>query len=152
MARRFDRLRRVRVLPEDPRETLDYFYQTELEELQLVRRAVQQQSDARKRVELQLNQLQQSLDKLEGHKSDATKVGRPDLAEEAQGRITAITEDIARLQKHYVSAAKNAEQIVSEAQRQTNRLDSFRALKEIFKVEYTSLQHVTRPFDSAYAE
>ena len=40
---------------EDPRETLDYSYQTQLELLQKVRRGVADVATSRKRVELQIN-------------------------------------------------------------------------------------------------
>ena len=49
---------------EDPRETLDYSYQKQLELLQKVRRGVADVATSRKRVELQANQLQQQSDKL----------------------------------------------------------------------------------------
>ena len=45
---------------EDPRETLDYSYQTQLELLQKVRRGVADVATSRKRVELQVNTLQQN--------------------------------------------------------------------------------------------
>lgn len=45
---------------EDPRETLDYSYQKQLELLQKVRRGVADVATSRKRVELQASQLQAS--------------------------------------------------------------------------------------------
>ena len=56
---------------EDPRETLDYSYQTQLELLQKVRRGVADVATSRKRVELQMNQLQQSSDKLDRQARDS---------------------------------------------------------------------------------
>ncbi len=44
---------------EDPRETLDYSYQRQLEMLQKVRRGVADVATSRKRLELQINQYQQ---------------------------------------------------------------------------------------------
>ena len=52
---------------EDPRETLDYSYQTQLELLQKVRRGVADVATSRKRLELQMNQLQQSSARLDRH-------------------------------------------------------------------------------------
>lgn len=51
---------------EDPRETLDYSYQKQMELLQKVRRGVADVATSRKRVELQMKKLQQEGDKLEG--------------------------------------------------------------------------------------
>ena len=49
---------------EDPRETLDYSYQRQLELLTKVRRGVADVATSRKRVELQINQLEQQAAKL----------------------------------------------------------------------------------------
>src|SRR6202046_1847980 len=65
---------------EDPRETLDYSYQQQLELLQKVRRGVADVATSRKRVELQINQLQQSSDKLDKQARDALGAGRGGLA------------------------------------------------------------------------
>src|SRR6187551_2230353 len=51
---------------EDPRETLDYSYQRQLELLSKVRRGVADVATSRKRVELQVNQLDQQAAKLQG--------------------------------------------------------------------------------------
>ena len=49
---------------EDPRQTLDYSYQKQLELLQKVRKGVADVATSRKRIELQMTQLQQQADKL----------------------------------------------------------------------------------------
>ena len=49
---------------EDPRETLDYSYERQLELLQKVRKGVADVSTSRKRLELQMTQLTQQSDKL----------------------------------------------------------------------------------------
>ena len=51
---------------EDPRETLDYSYQRQLEMLTKVRRGVADVATSRKRVELQLNQLQTAVRQAHG--------------------------------------------------------------------------------------
>src|SRR5258708_25367935 len=71
---------------EDPRETLDYSYQTQLELLQKVRRGVADVATSRKRIELQINQLQQSSDKLDRQAPDALAAGRGGLAPHAPTR------------------------------------------------------------------
>jgi phage shock protein A len=68
---------------EDPRETLDYSYQRQLEMLTQVRRGVADVATSRKRVELQMNTLQQQQGKLEGQAKQALGAGREDLAREA---------------------------------------------------------------------
>ena len=56
---------------EDPRETLDYSYQRQLEMLTQVRRGVADVATSRKRVELQMKSLQQNQNKLEGQAKQA---------------------------------------------------------------------------------
>ena len=51
---------------EDPRETLDYSYQRQLDLLSKVRRGVADVATSRKRVELQINQLEQQSDQAPG--------------------------------------------------------------------------------------
>jgi len=60
---------------EDPRETLDYSYQKQLELLQKVRRGVADVATSRKRVELQITQLTQQGDKLRGQAEKALSAG-----------------------------------------------------------------------------
>ena len=71
---------------EDPRETLDYSYQKQLELLQKVRRGVADVATSRKRVELQANQLNGEMQKLTLSAQRALEVGREDLAREEIGR------------------------------------------------------------------
>jgi len=75
---------------EDPRETLDYSYQTQLELLQKVRRGVADVATSRKRVELQMKQLEQSSNKLDKQARDALSAGREDLAREALSRKSGV--------------------------------------------------------------
>jgi phage shock protein A len=88
---------------EDPRETLDYSYQQQLELLQKVRRGVADVATSRKRLELQLNQLQQSSDKLDRQARDALAGNREDLAREALQRKAGIQSQINDLQVQYAS-------------------------------------------------
>ena len=63
---------------EDPRETLDYSYQRQLELLSKVRRGVADVATSRKRVELQVNQLEQQAAKLQTQAEKAIGAGRED--------------------------------------------------------------------------
>src|SRR5213595_2391128 len=58
---------------EDPRETLDYSYQRQLELLTKVRRGVADVATSRKRLELQMQQLQASADKLQTQAQQAVQ-------------------------------------------------------------------------------
>ena len=81
---------------EDPRQTLDYSYQRQLELLQKVRRGVADVATSRKRVELQANQLNTQADKLTQQAQKALEVGREDLAREALTRRSGIQQQLDR--------------------------------------------------------
>jgi phage shock protein A len=75
---------------EDPRETLDYSYQRQVEMLAKVRRGVADVATSRKRVELQMNQLQSQSAKLTERAQKALGMGREDLAREALTRKSGL--------------------------------------------------------------
>ncbi len=83
-------------LDDDPslnaRPDLDTSYERQLEMLTHVRRAVANVATSRKRLELQANQLEQQIGKLDEQSRKAMEVGRGDLAEEAGARRGAAQE------------------------------------------------------------
>jgi phage shock protein A len=129
---------------EDPRETLDYSYQTQLELLQKVRRGVADVATSRKRLELQLNQLQQNSDKLERQARDALGAGREDLAREALGRKAGLQTQIADLNGQYTQLQGEEERLTGASQRLQAQVDAFRTKKETIKATYTAAEAQTR--------
>src|SRR5919199_6165586 len=79
---------------EDPGETLDYSYQKQIELLQNVKRGIADVVTARKRVEMQQTQLEQSVVKLETQARDALGAGRDDLARQALERKAAVQQQL----------------------------------------------------------
>src|SRR5437867_13408022 len=75
---------------EDPRETLDYSYQRQLEMLQKVKRSLVDVVAARKRLEMQGTTLQDKAAKLHAQAKRAMAAGREDLAREALSRGAAV--------------------------------------------------------------
>jgi len=129
---------------EDPRETLDYSYQQQLELLQKVRRGVADVATSRKRIELQVNQLQQSSDKLERQAKDALGTGREDLAREALQRRAGVQSQLADLQTQYASLQAEEEKLTNASQRLQAKVDAFRTRKETIKATYTAAEAQTR--------
>src|SRR5205085_6689990 len=80
---------------EDPRETLDYSYQKQLELLTKVRRGVADVATSRKRLELQMQALDQQAAKLTDQGRKALSLGREDLAREALTRKSGIDSQLA---------------------------------------------------------
>ena len=81
---------------EDPAETLDYSYERQLELLQNVKRGIADVVTAKKRLELQETQLQQSVVKLDTQARQALAQGREDLARTALERKTLAQTELDR--------------------------------------------------------
>lgn len=129
---------------EDPREVLDYSSARQQEMLQKVRRGVADVATSRKRIEVQINQLQQSADKLEGQAQQALAAGREDLAREALSRRTAVASQVADLRAQQASLRAEEEKLTLAAQRLQVKVDTFRTSKEAIKARYTAAEAQTR--------
>jgi phage shock protein A len=125
---------------EDPRETLDYSYQKQMELLQKVRRGVADVATSRKRVELQMKKLQQESDKLEGQARKALELGREDLAREALTRRANIVAQISDLNTQYESLQGQEENLVRQSKQLESKVEAFRTQKETIKATYTAAQ------------
>src|SRR5215469_9355779 len=129
---------------EDPRETLDYSYQTQLELLQKVRRGVADVATSRKRVELQMNQVQQTTEKLDRQARDSLAAGREDLAREALSRKAGVQSQLNDLQAQYASLQGEEEKLTAASSRLQAKVDAFRVRKETIKATYTAAEATTR--------
>jgi phage shock protein A len=129
---------------EDPRETLDYSYQTQLELLQKVRRGVADVATSRKRLELQMNQMQQSSDKLDRQARDGLAAGREDLARDALTRKAGVQSQLNDLNTQYTSLQAEEEKLTGASQRLQAKVDAFRTRKETIKATYTAAEAQTR--------
>ena len=129
---------------EDPRETLDYSYQRQLEMLTQVRRGVADVATSRKRVELQMNSLQQQQNKLENQAKQALGAGRDDLARDALTRKSGLQNQLTDLQTQYQSLQADEEKLTAASQRLQSRVEAFRTQKETIKATYTAAEAQSR--------
>jgi phage shock protein A len=129
---------------EDPRETLDYSYQRQLDLLAQVRRGVADVATSRKRVELQINQLQGRADKLQGQAEQAIKVQREDLAREALTRKSGLTSQITDLKTQQAQLVGEEEKLTLAQQRLSAKVEAFRTRKETIKATYTAAEAQTK--------
>jgi phage shock protein A len=128
---------------EDPREVLDYSYEQQREMLQRVRRGVADVATSRKRVDLQLTQLQQSADKLQGQAQQALAAGREDLAREALTRRGAVASQITDLQTQQAALQAQEEKLSLASERLQAKVEAFRTHKETIKATYTAAEAQT---------
>ncbi len=129
---------------EDPRETLDYSYQRQLDLLSKVRRGVADVATSRKRVELQIKQLEQQSGKLQDQAQKAITMDREDLAREALTRKSGLTTQINDLQVQHAQLQGEEEKLSLAQQRLQAKVESFRTRKETIKATYTAAEAQTR--------
>jgi phage shock protein A len=129
---------------EDPRETLDYSYQRQLELLSKVRRGVADVATSRKRVELQITQLEQQAAKLQSQAEKALQMDREDLAREALTRKSGLNQQISDLQAQHAQLQGEEEKLVLAQQRLQAKVEAFRTRKETIKATYTAAEAQTR--------
>jgi phage shock protein A len=129
---------------EDPRETLDYSYQKQLELLQKVRRGVADVATSRKRLELQMQQLAAQQDKLDGQARTALGAGREDLAREALTRKSGLEQQLTDLQTQHAALLGEEEKLSLASQRLQAKVDAFRTRKETIKATYTAAEAQTK--------
>jgi len=129
---------------EDPRETLDYSYEKQLELLQKVRRGVADVATSRKRLELQLQNLATQESKLENQARAALAQGREDLAREALTRRSGLHQQIADLQAQLADLQAQEEKLTVSAQQLQSKVDAFRTRKETLKATYSAAEAQTK--------
>jgi phage shock protein A len=99
---------------------------------------------SRKRVELQVGQLEQQSKKLTDQAQKALSVGREDLAREALTRKSGLTGQISDLQQQHAQLQGEEEKLTLASQRLQAKVESFRTRKETIKATYTAAEAQTR--------
>src|SRR6266511_2689821 len=120
---------------EDPGETLDYSYEKQLELLQNVKRGVADVVTAKKRLELQTTQLEQSVVKLDAQARQALQAGREDLAREALQRKAVAQQQLQGLDQQVEGLQSQQEKLIASEKQLATRVEAFRSQKEIPKAQ-----------------
>ncbi len=129
---------------EDPRETLDYSYERQLDLLRKVRRGVADVATSRKRVELQAQQMNGEMEKLQSAAQRALSSNREDLAREALTRKAGLQQQLADLQTQHAQLQGEEEKLVRASTRLQAKVDAFRTRKETIKATYSAAEAQTR--------
>jgi len=148
MASIFDRIKLIfsskanKVLDkvEDPGETLDYSYQKQQDLLQRVRRGVADVATSRKRVELQMTQMQGQMDKFTDAAQQALTAGREDLAREALTRKSGLQQQLTDLTTQRDQLAGEEDKLVQASTQLQARVNAFATQKETIKATYSAAQ------------
>jgi phage shock protein A len=129
---------------EDPRETLDYSYKKQQELLVRVRRGVADVATSRKRVEIQVTQLNKEAEKMTLAAQQALAAGREDLAREALTRKSGLQVQISDLTVQYDVLRGEEEKLVRASTQLQQRIEAFRTQKETIKATYSAAEAQTR--------
>ena len=125
---------------EDPRQTLDYSYERQMELLQKVKRSLADAVTSRKQIELQKVRLEADLQKYQGEAEAAIKAGREDLARAALERKAATAAQVQGLDTQVAEIQQQEAKMEEAARRLETKISSFRAQKEVIKAQYTTAQ------------
>jgi phage shock protein A len=134
---------------EDPSETLDYSYEQQLQLLQNVKRGVADVVTAKKRLQLQTEQLEASLVKLETQARQALAAGREDLARQALERKAAVQQQLQGLDKQVQDLESQQEKLVASERQLSSKIESFRSQKEVIKAQYSAAEAQVRIGEAA---
>src|SRR5262245_559593 len=134
---------------EDPRETLDYSYEKQLEMLQNVKRGVADVVTAKKRLQMQTSQLEQSVVKLDTQARTALGAGREDLARSALERKSAVQQQLQGLDVQIQQLETQQEKLVESQKQLQAKIESFRTEKEVIKAQYSAAEAQVRIGEAA---
>ena len=134
---------------EDPGETLDYSYEKQLQMLQDVKRGVADVTTAKKRLQLQATQLEQSVVKLESQAREAVGSGREDLARQALERKSAVQSQLRGLDEQVTGLEQQQERLVASEKQLSAKIEAFRSQKEVIKAQYSAAEAQVRIGEAA---
>ncbi len=123
---------------EKPDEMLDLSYEQMLDQITKVRQALVTIAASRKRIELQEQQLQNSVDHLQEQAKTALSLGKEDLAREALSRKATAQAQINDMEAQHEQLAEQEEKLGQTLQALQQRVNNFRTQKEVLKAQYAA--------------
>jgi phage shock protein A len=129
---------------ENPNETLDYSYERQLESLQNVKRGVADVVTAKKRLQIQTQQLEQNVVKLDTQARQALAAGREDLARQALERKSGIQQQLQDLDGQVTQLENQQTTLVDNQKQLEARVEQFRSQKEVIKAQYSAAEAQVR--------
>jgi phage shock protein A len=123
---------------EKPDEMLDLSYEQMLDQITRVRRGLVDIAASRKRLELQEQQLQHSVDHLQDQAKAALAQGKEDLAREALARKAAAQGQINDMEAQHQQLEEQEHKLSAALDTLQKRVNNFRTQKEVLKAQYTA--------------
>lgn len=133
---------------EDPRETLEYSYERQLEMLQNVKRGIVEVVTSKKRLELQASRLQDNINRLDGQARQALAANREDLTRIALQRKQLAVVQLQGLDAQISDLEHEQQKLATAEQRLTAKIEAFRTRKEVIKAQYAAAEAQVRISES----
>jgi len=128
---------------EDPRDALDDSYEQQLKMLHQVRQGLAEVATAKKRLELQGQDMGARYQKLADQAQTALDQGREDLARTALERRSLLENQVSSLRDQHTTLSQQQAQLQDNEKRLAERVAAFRTEKETLKATYAaSAAHV----------
>ena len=138
------KMNRILDSAEDPRETLDYSYEKQLEMLQNVKRGVVEMVTAKRRIQQQAAKVRENVTRLERQAKQALDADREDLARLALQRKQNALIELQGLDEQIEGMEQEQQKLTVAEQRLQAKVDAFRNKKEVIKAQYTAAQAQVR--------
>lgn len=123
---------------DDPRHSLDDSYDRQVDLLAQLRRGVAEVATARKRLELQGEEIGARYERLGDQAQEAMDQGREDLARIALERRAGLEQEIVQLRGQYETLRQQEDRLVENERQMAARVAAFRTQKETLKATYTA--------------
>lgn len=129
---------------EDPQQTMDYSYQSQLRALHEVRRGIADVATSRQRLELQANELHGAMGRLHQQAQQALALDREDLARAALTRRAAVAEQLADITRQRDALFAQESKLTTGLGQLQTRVEAFRTRAETIKATYSAAEAQSR--------
>lgn len=133
---------------ENPHETLEYSYEKQLELLRNVKRGIVEVVTSKRRIELQAQEVRNSVGRLEEQAAQAVRAGRDDLARMALQRKQLALQQLQGLEEQLRGLEMEQEKLTLAEQRLSAKVEAFKTRKEVIKAQYTAAEAQVRIGDA----
>ena len=130
----------VAIPAQETRPDLDFTYQRQLEMLTRVRRGVADVATSRKRLELQIQQLEVELTRLADQLGQALEAQDRHLADSTKARLSQLSGRLVDLRGEYARLRDEEERLTAASQRLQLKVEDFRIRKEAIKAAETAAE------------
>ena len=135
---------------ENPGETLDYAYEKQLEQIQVIRKGIVDVVTAKKRLQTEAATLERQVQRLDIQARTAIRVGRDDLARMAIERKQLIIVESGSLSQQIVELEHQQEQMIASESQLRAKIAAFRSRKEVIKAQYSAAEAQVRISEAAH--